>query len=197
MRNAGKSQAICKGLVLAGGMLASTVLAPGCQSLSPTENGALAGTGLGAASGAIIGSAVGRAGPGAIIGGALGMLGGALTGAGIESAERRQAARLAAVQAARPPLSMQEVVQLTQSGMSDGVIVEQIRTSGSVYRLSAADLLYLQNSGVREPVIKEMQDTVYRSPRRIYSPVAATTIVEQPVYVVDPVVAPVGFGWGR
>lgn len=195
MRNARKSQAIWKGLFLTSAAMTPLLFGPGCQSLSPTENGALAGTGLGAASGAIIGSAVGRAGPGAVIGGALGMLGGALTGAGIESSERRQAARLAAAQAARPPLSMQEVVQLTQSGMSDGVIIEQIRTTGSSYRLSANDLLYLQNSGVREPVIKEMQATVYRTPRRVYS--ATTAIVEQPVYVVEPAVAPVGFGWGR
>jgi len=42
--------------------------------------GGLAGAGLGAASGAIIGSTVGRAGAGALIGGPIGLLAGALVG---------------------------------------------------------------------------------------------------------------------
>jgi outer membrane protein OmpA-like peptidoglycan-associated protein len=50
------------------------------QPLSQREKGALVGGGLGAATGAIIGAAVGNPGAGAAIGGALGAGGGALVG---------------------------------------------------------------------------------------------------------------------
>lgn len=62
-------------------LLALLALVAGCsQPLSTREKGTLVGGGLGAATGAIIGAAVGNPGAGAAIGGALGAGAGALVG---------------------------------------------------------------------------------------------------------------------
>jgi hypothetical protein len=61
----------------------------GCagEPLSAREKGTLVGGGLGAATGAIIGSAVGSPGAGAAIGGGLGAVGGALVGNELQNRE--------------------------------------------------------------------------------------------------------------
>ena len=72
-----KKTAVLRGFVL----LAVLVLLASCsQPLSKREKGVLVGGGLGAATGAIIGAAVGNPGAGAAIGGALGAVGGGLVG---------------------------------------------------------------------------------------------------------------------
>ena len=50
----------------------------GCSNLSPTEQRAITGTGIGAAGGAVIGAIAGNAGLGAGIGAAAGLAGGLL-----------------------------------------------------------------------------------------------------------------------
>lgn len=71
--------------------LALTFVLSGCsQPLNKREKGALVGGGLGAATGAIIGAAVGSPGAGAAIGGALGAGGGALIGDQFQGQENRQ-----------------------------------------------------------------------------------------------------------
>ncbi|MFO0927294.1 MAG: glycine zipper domain-containing protein [Gemmataceae bacterium] len=172
---------------LVAGLLA-TVTAGGCQSMNNTDRGVLTGGALGAIGGAAIGSMAGRPGAGAAIGAGLGAVAGGANGAAIDNAERRMQAREQAV-AARQQLALQDVVALTASGSSDDVIVTQIRQSGSVYRLSAQDIVWLQNQGVREPVIREMQATAYRPVRHVY-----TAVPVAPVYVVPP--PPVGVGVG-
>ncbi|MBI3301232.1 MAG: hypothetical protein HYZ72_04025, partial [Deltaproteobacteria bacterium] len=69
--------------------LAAVVLLASCsQPLSTREKGALVGGGLGAATGAIIGAAVGNPGAGAAIGGALGAGTGALVGDQLQKREQ-------------------------------------------------------------------------------------------------------------
>jgi hypothetical protein len=180
--------------------LLSAALAPmclgGCQSMSNTDKGLLTGGALGATAGGLIGAVTRHPVAGAAIGAGLGAAAGGLTGAAIDNSERKAEARAAAAAAAAappvPPLSLKDVVDLTASGASDTVIVNQIRVTGSIYYLSAQDILYLQNSGVREPVISEMQATAYRVPRRIYSPAP----VVQPVYVYPPPPPPPPIGLG-
>jgi hypothetical protein len=163
----------------------------GCQSMSNTDKGVLAGGGLGAATGAAIGSMTGRAGPGAVIGGVVGAVAGGLTGNAIDNSEREAEARAAAIAAQRPPLSMQEVVQLTASGSSDTVIINQIRLSAVPYQLATNDILYLKENRVSEAVISELQASGSRPP---------VVYTAQPVYVCPeppPVAVGVGFGYGR
>ncbi|HJY85064.1 MAG TPA: YMGG-like glycine zipper-containing protein [Candidatus Binatia bacterium] len=68
------------------------VLLGGCsQPLSTREKGTLLGGGIGAASGAIIGGAVGHPGAGAAIGGAMGALSGGVIGDQLQGQENRSA----------------------------------------------------------------------------------------------------------
>ena len=65
--------------VLTAMLLVVLLITGGCaQPLNKREKGVLVGGGLGAATGAIIGAAVGNPGAGAAIGGALGAVGGGL-----------------------------------------------------------------------------------------------------------------------
>jgi hypothetical protein len=157
--------------------------------MNNTETGALAGGGLGALVGALAGGPR-HAGVGALIGAGAGAAAGALTGAAVDKSERKAAERAAALQ--NPPLSLEDVARLTASGASDDIIIGQIRSTGSVYFLTAEQIIWLQNSGVRDPIIREMQATATR-PRRVY-----TAVPVQPVYVVDPYPPPppVGIGVG-
>ena len=161
--------------------------------MSNTERGALAGGGLGAGAGAIIGSATRHTAGGALIGGALGAVAGGLTGNAIDKSEQRQQARLAAAtaQPARPPLTLNEVVQLTQQHVSEEIIINQIRTSNTMFQLTVDDVLMLKENGVSDSVVREMQVTAARYPRRVYS----SAPVYQPVYVVEPA-PPVTVGVG-
>lgn len=74
-------------------LLALTLFVAGCAGgpLSTREKGVLAGGGLGAATGAIIGSTVGAPGPGAAIGGAMGALGGGIIGDQLQGQDNTQA----------------------------------------------------------------------------------------------------------
>jgi len=164
----------------------------GCQSMSNTDKGVLAGGGIGAGTGAVIGSATHNTGAGALIGGAVGALAGGLTGAAIDDSERKQDAKLAAATAppAHGPLRIEDVAQLARDHISDEVIVNQIRTSATVYRLTVDDINYLKQNGVSDLVIAEMQNTVYRCPRRVYT--ASPVVLVEP----GPPPPPVGLGVG-
>ncbi|MGD1020710.1 MAG: hypothetical protein ABSA12_15465 [Verrucomicrobiia bacterium] len=63
------------------------------------------------------------------------------------------------------PLGTADVKMLAKSGISDEVIISQIRNSRTVYHLSAADILDLKGAGVSERVIDFMINTpsLYRS----------------------------------
>jgi hypothetical protein len=176
--------------------LVVALLANGCASMTNTDKGVLAGGGIGAGTGALIGAATGHTGLGAVAGGAIGALSGGLIGNAVDNAEHKAEARLAAATAAPPPpgpLGQTDIVQLVHQHVSDDIIVSQIRSTGSVYHLSAQDLVWLKQNGVSDLVIREMQATAYRAPRRVYT----ATPVYQPVYMVpEPPPVRVGFGVG-
>jgi hypothetical protein len=173
-------------------------LASGCQNMSNADKGVATGGLLGAGAGALIGSATHHTGAGALIGAGVGAVAGGLTGAAIDNSEHKQqqAAAAAAAAARQPALRLDEIVALTQKGVSDSVIIDQIRLSGAVYHLRAEDITYLADNGVREPVIHELQATAYRPARRVvYAPAPPV----QEVIVVDrpppPPVVGVGVGF--
>lgn len=151
----------------------------GCAS-NNTDRGLLTGGALGAVAGGLIGGSRGHAGAGALVGGVIGAAAGGLTGAAVDNSERRVASR----QVAQRTLALQDIVSLTASGSSDEVIISQIRNSNCGYTLRTVDVIYLQDNGVREPVIRFMQAM---GARPVYE--------VQPVYVVQPA-PPVGFGVG-
>jgi hypothetical protein len=57
------------------------------------------------------------------------------------------------------PLGTADVKMLAKSGISDEVIISQIRNSLTVYHLTAADILDLKDAGVSEKVIDFMINT--------------------------------------
>jgi hypothetical protein len=164
------------------------VLACGCDTLSHTENGALAGGGIGAATGALIGNATGHTAGGALIGAGVGALTGGLIGHAADDSEKK------AIAAAQPqhPLGVVDIVQMVQSHISDDLIVSDIRTTGSVFYLSAQDTIWLKQNGVSDRVVAEMMATANRVPRRVYT----SAVYPEPVYVVEqppPVAVGIGF----
>lgn len=169
----------------------------GCSSMSPTERGILGGGAIGAGTGAIIGSATGKTGAGAAIGTAVGAISGGLLGNEIEQSENRTKAELAAQQApVRGPLSLQEVAQMAQQGISDQVIIGQIRSTRSIYNLTPNDIAWLKSQNVNDPVVLEMQATQSRV-------VPVSRVYGRPCYgphppgivYVEPYPPPIGVGF--
>jgi hypothetical protein len=175
----------------------ATLLSGGCSSMNNTEKGVLGGGAIGAGTGAIVGHALGNTGAGALVGAGVGALSGGLIGNGIDESEKKTEAKIAAATAAsRPPLGMTDIAQMSQQHISDSVIIEQIRSTGSVYQLSPTDIYWLKQNGVSDTVVREMQETATRYPRRVYTatPVYPAPVYER-VYVYDPP-PPVSFGIG-
>ena len=150
-----------------------------------TGSGALAGTAIGATSGALIGSRSGRGGEGALIGGAIGLLTGSLIG---HSMDRDAKARLRAEAPqtlARvdqgQPLAVADVKAMVKAKISDEVIMTQIRNTRTVYRLSAPDIIDLHESGVSQKLTEFMINTATTSPGA-----AAPAAQTQTVYVAQP-----------
>jgi hypothetical protein len=57
------------------------------------------------------------------------------------------------------PLGTADVKMLAKSGISDELIISQIRNSRTVYHLTAAEILDLKDTGVSEKVIDFMINT--------------------------------------
>lgn len=168
------------------GALLPLLLLNGCSSMSNTDKGVVAGGALGAGAGALIGSATHHAGVGALAGGALGAVAGGLTGHAIDESDKKTDAKIAAAQAQQArQIGMTDVIQLVQQHVSDELIINQIRTTGSVFVLSAADLNMLKENGVSDRVIAEMQATAGRTPQRVYVRQAPVYMQPAPVVVVE------------
>ena len=182
---------------------AAATLLTGCETPygepDRTGTGALIGGGSGAAIGALAGGR--HAGEGALIGGAIGAITGGLIG---HSLDQDAAARLRAQAPVTykrvdqgQPLGLADIKAMSQARISDEVIISQIRNTHTVYRLSAADIIDLNNSGVSQKVIDFMINTP--STNSSYDPVQTTTVVAQappPRIVERVVVAPApGYVW--
>jgi uncharacterized protein YcfJ len=181
------------------GVLPAFALACGCSSLTPTDNGVLAGGATGAVAGGIVGHALHSTAAGAAVGAVGGALAGGLVGNRIEKKEARDAA---AADAAAAQAGMAEVIQMAQNHVSDDVIITKVRTSPVTYHLTSQDVLTLKQNGVSDPVVNEMMATASRFPRRVYSaapvygpppPYGSVVVVEQPPPPPPPVAVGVGF----
>jgi YXWGXW repeat-containing protein len=86
-------------------------------------------------------------------------------------------------QAQSPPPSVADIKLLAKGGVSEEVILSQIRNSHAAYRLSTADILDLKDAGVSEKVIDFMINTGGGAPP---SPPPAPVQVTQPVVVSTP-----------
>jgi outer membrane lipoprotein SlyB len=147
-------------------LAASLAVLTGCVNPDGTQNNTAGGALIGGALGAITGAVIGgprNGGAGALIGAAAGAIGGGLIG---NSMDQEQNARLRA-QAPETyvkvdqgqPLSVADVKALAKAGISEDVIISQIKTSRSVYHLSVADIIDLRDSGVSDKVVNFMINT--------------------------------------
>lgn len=168
----------------------------GCAGMNHTQNGALVGTGLGAATGAIIGHQTGNRDAGALIGAAVGGLGGALAGNNADMHEQRDAAVAQAAweQQARAAdaraMTGADVIQMTQAGVSDSVILSAIRSRGGRFDTSPQSIVALKQSGVSDTVI-EMMIAASPGPSAQGGFAPGTMIYQQPgTVVVSPVEQP-------
>lgn len=134
----------------------------GCLSGPFAQNGALIGGAIGAPVGAVIGARNGNAGAGALIGGTIGALSGNNLGGSIDANNQ------AGVQygGGARPLSSADIIYMSQSGLGEEVIINQIRQNGVAALPSPNELVSLKNAGVSDRVIQAMQGAVYPGPQR-------------------------------
>jgi hypothetical protein len=113
-----------------------------------------------------------------------------------KSQQRRQTQAFAQAQAAanQRALQLPDVVAMANSGVSEGIIIGQIRSTGTIYNLSGNDIVYLRNNNVSDAVISEMQSTAYR-PQRVYSSAPPVVVVDTPPPAVGVGVVYRSRGW--
>ena len=186
----------CAALVLISGSMMT-----GCEHLSGGEKGALAGGGLGAVTGALISKATGnKAGVGAVASGAIGAISGALIGDSQEQTRRYADQQLAQAQAMNPTtvhgdMSLNGIIGMSNQGLTDATIINQIHSRGVRYNLSSYDVTHLKQHGVSERVIQAMQNTALSPATHVQPHTRTRTIIydRRPVYVAPPPPR-VGFG---
>lgn len=195
-------------LSIAGAVLA--VVLTGCESPDGQQNrtgtGALIGGAVGAAAGGLIGSTShhnsgANAAAGALIGGAIGAMTGGSIGHSLDQEEQARLRARAPQTDQRvehgQPLGIAEVKVMTKSGISDDVIISQIRTTHTLYQLSAADIIDLNKSGVSQKLIDYMINTPNTAGTTVMQ--AETVVLTQPPPpppVESVVVAPgLGYIW--
>ena len=152
--------------LLISGVASLAVLLGGCVNPDGTTNNTGTGALIGAGSGAFLGAVAGgprNGGAGALIGATAGLIAGSLIG---NSIDREQAARL---QATAPetyarvdqsqPLSLADVKALAKAGISEDVMINQIKSSRTIFHLSAADIIDLRDAGVSDKVVNYMIST--------------------------------------
>jgi hypothetical protein len=182
--------------------LAATIIISGCTTPygqpDRTATGALAGGMIGAGTGALIGNAAGHhTATGAAVGGILGLATGALIGNAMDQQHRAALAAHAPQTLQRidqgQPLGVADIKALAKAGVSDEVIISQIRSSRVAFRLTTAEIIDLKDSGVSQKVI----DFMINTPNAINAPPPASTptgsVPPPPTTVVtDPVVVSPG-----
>lgn len=147
-------------------LLLSLLFVTGCATTgwTPTQKGAATGAAAGAGLGAIIGHQSGETAGGALLGAVTGGLAGALIGNAIgrnQQTPPSNAQHSPDVQpfAAEALLTTEDVVSLSEAGVNDEVVIAKIRSSHSVFDLSADEIITLREAGVSDRVITAMLRT--------------------------------------
>lgn len=135
----------------------------GCATPQGRTDYTASGTLIGGATGAVIGSMTRNHAAGAAVGTAVGAILGGLVGHSLDQ-QQEELLRAQAPQTLKrveqgQPLSVSDVQALASAGISDELIISQIRNSRTVYSLNTADIIRLKNNGVSETVIDFMINT--------------------------------------
>jgi len=171
------------------------VVLTGCVNPDGTQNNTGSGALIGAGTGALIGGANGRGGEGALVGAAIGLLAGGLVGNAIDQDQQARLRAQAPVTYTRveqgQPLSIADVKALAKAGISEDVIINQIKNSHTVFHLSAADIIDLRDAGVTDKIVNYMISTPSTAGANVEA--SSTVVVQQappPLPVETVVVAP-------
>lgn len=156
-------------------------LGSGVQAQSYRNQDAAVGGLAGAVIGGIIGHQNDETPEGALIGGAVGAIAGGLMGNAKDqqiSQQRyyQQQAWHQQRQAVGRAVSINDVVNMSRSGLGDSVIINQIRQNGVVGHIGTHEIIAMHNSGVNEHVISAMQSAPRAGARQ-----PETIVVERPV----------------
>jgi hypothetical protein len=65
----------------------------------------------------------------------------------------------------RPPVTVEQIVQMSKEGVPAADIVQKMRDAGTVYRLSGSQLARLKGEGVSDEVLDYMQQTLLAQER--------------------------------
>lgn len=161
-----------------------------------TAQGTVVGGGLGAITGALIGGGKGKGGEGALIGAGIGAITGNLLGRSKDATDERiaqngyAAAHGANIQAAAQAVTNYDLAQMTQSGLSEAVIVGAIQQRGARLDLSPQGLIQLKQAGVSDNILIAAQRasaspaSSYAAP--VISPAPTMVIDRRPVYYYEP-----------
>jgi hypothetical protein len=172
---------------------AAGLLNAGCSTMNNTEKGALLGAGGGAIAGTLIDKATGgKGGAGALIGAAGGGILGGVIGNDSDKYEKRQAdVRQATAEQAYQndqPSRINQIVELTRTGQSEGVILNYIKNNRMTFRLTVDDLSTLKANNVSPRVVEAMQlsaqPVVMSAPKPVV--VREVEYVDRPVIVRQP-----------
>ncbi len=155
---------------------------------SRARDGATAGAVAGAVIGGIVGHQNDETPEGIAIGGVVGAIAGGLLGDAQDQQMSRencyrqqiyQQRQVIQAQPVRRCASIADVVQMANSGVGDGVIVNYIQANGIERKLEVHDIIAMHQQGVSEAVIATMQ----RAPVGLPS-MQPTTIYETPATVI-------------
>jgi len=123
-------------------------------------------TGTGVLVGGILGSGIGgiaTGGAGALIGGTVGIISGGLIGVGLDDRDKRMVEKSSPRTIDRinrqEPLTISDVIKLSQSGVADNTIIEYIDSTDSTYNLSKTQIRRLREAGVSPQIIDFMMNT--------------------------------------
>ena len=143
--------------LLAGAMVLVSVFQVGCAMDTYGGRGAA----LGGLSGAAVGAAIGDHSNNALLGSAVGALAGATVGSAVGNQVDAdvQQARFEATQMTQQNMSatLNQVVGMSQQGVSNEVIVNQIRTQGVPRPITSNEVIQLKQQGVSDQVIAALQ----------------------------------------
>lgn len=164
---------------------AAALCASGCATGPYAQNNTAAGALLGTATGAVIGATHGSSAEGALIGAVAGAVGGNLIGDAQDARVERDMAIAHAqhVQAtSNPPLTNDDLIRMSQTGLSDAVIIGSIHNRGGMFDTSPNGLIFLKSNGVSDGVIQVAQSSLPASapPAALIAPPPAGVVVIEP-----------------
>jgi hypothetical protein len=137
-----------------------------------------------------------------LIGAAIGAITGGLIGHSMDQAQQERLREQAPQTYVRvdqgQPLGMTDVKALAKAGVSDDVIISQIKNSHTIFRLSAADIIDLHGAGVSDAVVNFMintQNSADAAPATTSTMVVETAPPPAPVETVTVVAPGPGYVW--